>query len=175
MLDAGKKDLAETQMDDRFVYANQGGFVYFEKMDRLEIEIQKINAKLKESEEKHRESEKKHQESEQRHRASERQIRALTESSEGYQKVRSRFLSTYLRDILGAKPVEQHIISAGNRAAHDGDVIADASLYIKQDRTDTNTFVELYGITPALAAELGKKLATSSRFILTKRESRCLG
>lgn len=41
-------------------------------------------------------------------------------------------------------------------AAHDGDVIADANLYMMRIRNDIDTFSDLYGISPTRAADLGK-------------------
>jgi hypothetical protein len=57
-------------------------------------------------------------------------VKILTQTSEGYHKIRRRFLEVYRRDVLN----EVHrqglkIISEGNEAAHHGDVVADASLY----------------------------------------------
>lgn len=101
MLDAGKNDLQEDQLEDKFVYANPRGLSILEQLEKLDRqtnitqfqlatvtrEVAGLNRQQKESDQK---------------------IRALTKSSEGYRKVCNRFLGVYLRDILNVQSVEPY-------------------------------------------------------------------
>lgn len=73
------------------------------------------------------------------------EVRRLKDCYDGYRRVRNRVLDT---------------IVAGNMTAHGGDVMADANLYKLNIRRDTDTFSNLYGISPTRALELGKRETT---------------
>lgn len=54
-------------------------------------------------------------------------VEILTQTSEGYRKIRRRFLEVYRRDILGEVDSQGlQRIGDGNQAAHNGDAVADA-------------------------------------------------
>jgi hypothetical protein len=84
-------------------------------------------------------------------------IRDLTLSSEGYQKIRDRFLDVYRRDILeNIDRQGRRKIVEGNKAAHEGDAITDASLYTSHRRFDERVLINLYGLTANQISCLGK-------------------
>jgi hypothetical protein len=57
-------------------------------------------------------------------------VKDLKLASEGYRRIRNRFINVYRRDVLGHVTHQEHQqISDGNNAAHGGDAVADASLY----------------------------------------------
>ncbi|PGH07722.1 hypothetical protein AJ79_06199 [Helicocarpus griseus UAMH5409] len=65
---------------------------------------------------------------------------------------RSRFISTYKRDILlNATPTDHRIIATGNRFVHGGDCKRDADLYEHPGRRrDFDIYVKLYGLHPGI-------------------------
>ncbi|GKZ22555.1 hypothetical protein AbraIFM66951_006460 [Aspergillus brasiliensis] len=97
----------------------------------------------------------------------------------GYADIRNRFLSTYRRDVLGAEPDEvREVIKAGNSAAHNGSLKADAMLYRPEGfsdgydrhippRTDRDTFESLYGVDPSVA----EKIVYTSTILLLERHA----
>ncbi|KAE8361445.1 hypothetical protein BDV27DRAFT_166958 [Aspergillus caelatus] len=82
----------------------------------------------------------------------------------GFSQIRSRFLSTFKRDILKEPSSEDRmLIGQGNIVAHEGNFRGDAKLYnpegfITEDgeqispRNDRHVFKQLYGVDPSLAA-----------------------
>ena len=91
-------------------------------------------------------------------------VRALTLASEGYRKIRHRFLDVYHRDIRN--DVDGHgreKINQGNEAAHYGDAVTDASLYTSHERYDEVVIVELYGLTANQISYLGKHQTSTSQ------------
>src|SRR2546421_5211899 len=85
-------------------------------------------------------------------------VKVLTLSSEGYRKIRHRFLEVYRRDILDDVDRQgRKKIGEGNEAAHNGDAVTDASLYTFGERLDDETvLVDLYGLTANQISYLGK-------------------
>jgi hypothetical protein len=84
-------------------------------------------------------------------------VKILTQSSEGYRKIRRRFLEVYRRDILGeADSQGLQRIGDGNQAAHNGDAVADASLYKSGEKYHEKVLVNLYGLTADQILYLGK-------------------
>ena len=78
-------------------------------------------------------------------------------ASEGYRKIRNRFINVYRRDVLGyVTHQEYQQISDGNNAAHGGDAIADASLYTSRERYDEDVLIELYGLSANQISYQGK-------------------
>ncbi|KKZ60752.1 hypothetical protein EMCG_04580 [[Emmonsia] crescens] len=65
---------------------------------------------------------------------------------------RSRFISTYRRDILlNATLSDYRIIDTGNRFVHGGDCKRDTDLYEHPGRRrDFNTYIKLYGLHPGI-------------------------
>lgn len=72
----------------------------------------------------------------------------MTRTSEGYLRVRYRFLSTFKRDVLELRlpPQERSKLLSGNISAHGGDALADAQLYQNGDRQDDMVYILLYGL-----------------------------
>lgn len=84
-------------------------------------------------------------------------VKDLKLASEGYRKIRNRFINVYRRDILGdVTHQEYQQISDGNNAAHGGDAVADASLYTSGERRDESVLIELYGLSANQISYQGK-------------------
>jgi hypothetical protein len=61
--------------------------------------------------------------------------------------VRSRFFAVFLRDkVKKCSRLDRKIIHEGNVAAHNGDPIVDATMFKRRHRTDTKTYIMLYGL-----------------------------
>jgi transposase len=72
-------------------------------------------------------------------------VNVLTLSSKGYMKIRGQVIEVYRRDVLSAVDSSGLTkISQGNIAAHEGDAISDAQLYISGRRFDENVLVMAY-------------------------------
>jgi len=74
-----------------------------------------------------------------------------------YSQVRNRFISVFKRDKLNAANKSDYkIIDKGNMPAHGADALADAELYTSLNlRSDTATFVILYGLHPERVSGIG--------------------
>lgn len=72
--------------------------------------------------------------------------------------LRHRFLSNYKKRFSKSLlyRADEVYINDGNRVAHRGDVLYDASLYLENKRTDHKTFVDAYGLAAKVAAGLSK-------------------
>jgi hypothetical protein len=81
----------------------------------------------------------------------------LMQASSDSRAIRNRFLDQYRqhKQSLPFKLVRSSI-RAGNRVAHDPDIIFDALLYVNRHRSDPDTFKSLYGITPTKALDIRK-------------------
>jgi len=122
-----------------------------EMMKRLENKLEKTDAEQKEM---------KTQITDLQYR-----VKVLTQTSEGYRKIRRRFLEVYRRDILNEVDRQGlKIISEGNEAAHDGDAVTDASLYTPGEQHDEKVLVDLYGLTASQILYLGKCRTSLSKF-----------
>jgi len=90
------------------------------------------------------------------------EVRCLQIPSEGYKRVRSRFLSNFNRHVRNKfDHWNRNIITVGNIAAHQSDVRVDSMLYMtpgpgRARRTDPNTFMDLYGLQPELASKISE-------------------
>lgn len=82
-------------------------------------------------------------------------VKRLAAASDGYLKIRARFLDTFKRDIIGTLSTST-IIRTGNAAAHDGDAATDASLYTSRNRTDLPLLNQIYGISYDWIIQLSK-------------------
>jgi hypothetical protein len=70
-------------------------------------------------------------------------IKTLTLVSEGYRKIRHRFLEVYHRDIRNDVDGQGLTkINQGNEAAHHGDAVTAASLYTSHERNDEIVMTE---------------------------------
>lgn len=83
------------------------------------------------------------------------EVKRLAAASEGYLKIRARFLDTFKRDIMGTY-LTSTTIRTGNAAAHDGDATTDASLYTSRNRTDMPLLNQIYGISYEQIIQLSK-------------------
>lgn len=84
-------------------------------------------------------------------------VKILALASEGYRKIRNRFLDVYRRDVLNdATGQGYQEIGDGNEAAHGGDAVVDASLYTSDERRDEGVLIELYGLSAIQISQLGK-------------------
>ena len=78
-------------------------------------------------------------------------------ASEGYRKIRNRFINVYRRDILGHVNYQGYQqIGDGNNAAYGGDAVTDASLYTSGERRDEDILIELYGLSAGQISYQGK-------------------
>jgi len=72
----------------------------------------------------------------------------LKESSDRYMQIRARFLDTFLRDVEKIPEARwSKAITEGNKAAHDGDAVADANLFESGSRNDDTLMVKIYGLS----------------------------
>ena len=84
-------------------------------------------------------------------------VKDLKLASEGYRRIRNRFINVYRRNVLGhATPQLCQQISDGNNAAHGGDAVTDASLYTSGERHDEDVLIELYGLSASQISYQGK-------------------
>jgi len=84
-------------------------------------------------------------------------ITDLMLASEGYRKIRNRFINVYCRDVLGRVTRQEYQqINDGNNAAHGGDAVTDASLYTSGERRDYDVLMELYGLSASQISHQGK-------------------
>jgi polyhydroxyalkanoate synthesis regulator phasin len=87
----------------------------------------------------------------------EHQVKDLKLASDGYRRLRNRFINVYRRDVLGdVSHQEYQQISDGNNAAHGGDAVTDASLYTSWERNDEDVFIHLYGLSSNQISYQGK-------------------
>ena len=84
-------------------------------------------------------------------------VKDLKLASEGYRRIRNRFINVYRRDVLrDVNHQEYQQISDGNNATHGGDAVADASLYTSNERHDEGILIELYGLSANQISYQGK-------------------
>jgi hypothetical protein len=131
----------------RFTYGNQSGRELLEERHDMQERMKRLEDKLtKETTIRQNEN------ADLQHH-----IRDLKLASEGYRKIRNRFINVYLRDVLGHVTHQEHQqISDGNNAAHGGDAVADASLYTSHERNDERVLIELYGLSANQISYQGK-------------------
>ena len=91
----------------------------------------------------------------------EARVSDLSLTSEGYLDIRMRFLDNYNKKVKH-NPAFQHTlaIDAGNRRAHEGDALTDATLFLTEQggekrREDPETYQELYGVNHSMILDLG--------------------
>jgi hypothetical protein len=84
-------------------------------------------------------------------------VKALGQTSEGYRKIRHRFIDVYRRDVLADLDSQgRKKIGEGNQVAHEGDAVADAGLYTSGERFDEDVLVDLYGLSATQISQLCK-------------------
>ena len=88
-------------------------------------------------------------------------VKSLTKDAEGYRSIRHRFIDFYRRDVLENVDQKGHgRIHKGNKAAHRGDAITDATLYTTRERKDEDVLTDLYGLTANEITLLSKCLTS---------------
>ena len=84
-------------------------------------------------------------------------VKDLKLASEGYRRIRNRFINVYRRDVLGHVTHQEHQqISDGNNATHGGDAVTDASLYTSGERHDEDVLIKLYELSANQISYQGK-------------------
>ena len=89
-------------------------------------------------------------------------VQSLTQEAKGYRRIRHRFINVYRRDVLEEKVDDgrRERIDEGNRAAHRGDAITDATLYTTEEREDQYDLIHIYGLTADQISLLSKCLTS---------------
>ena len=88
-------------------------------------------------------------------------VQILATDVEGYHGIRHRFTDTHRRDVPRNVTEQGSIrINEGNIAAHEGDAITDAMLYITHQRDDEDVLISLYGLTADQIRFLSKCLTS---------------
>ena len=93
--------------------------------------------------------------------ALEARVSDLSLTSEGYLDIRMRFLDNYNKKVkLNSAFQHTLAIEAGNRRAHEGDAVTDATLFREEQggekrREDPETYKELYGVDHSMTLDIG--------------------
>jgi hypothetical protein len=131
----------------RSTYGNQSGRELLEDRHDMKERMKRLEDKLKRLEDKLTKETTSRQ----------NDIKDLRLASEGYRRIRNRFINVYRRDVLGhVTHQEYQQISDGNNAAHGGDAVTDASLYTSGERHDEDVLIELYGLSANQISYQGK-------------------
>ena len=129
--------------EDKYVYGNRGGQTLMEDIEAIKRQIHQIPRLIARIE--HQERQIEYQE--RRVATLEGQVGLLTLNSESYLCVRQRFLDIYKRDIRGDHALQgPKAIRDRKVEAHEGDALADASLFSHNQRSDIDLYRELYGL-----------------------------
>lgn len=91
--------------------------------------------------------------------------------SEGYLKLRDRFLENFSKATIAGYTSATSIINACDISAAEGNCVSDATLYKPGGRSDTEIFTQLYGFTPTRVLELDKHQNTTAINMLNKHAS----
>lgn len=136
---------------DRLVYGNQKGLSILERLEELTLRMGAQEKKLAIQDQKLAFQD-------QKMNAQEEKITVLGRSSEGYRKIRKRFLATWKRDHLGGitDELSSHI-HEGNIAAHGGDALTDADLIATGQCGEPGLFLDIYGLSHEEVLELGHR------------------
>ena len=122
--------------EDKYVYGNRGGQTLMEGIEAIKRQIHQIPRLIARIE---------HQE--RRVATLEGQVGLLTLNSESNLYIRQRFLDIYKRDIRGDHALQgPKAIRDRKVKAHEGDALADASLFSHNQRSDIDLYRELYGL-----------------------------
>ena len=93
--------------------------------------------------------------------ALETRVSDLTLTSQGYLDIRMRFLDNYNKKVKHNSAFQHTLaIEAGNRRAHEGDAVTDATLFREEEggekrREDPETYRDLYGVDHSMTLDLG--------------------
>lgn len=135
----------------RTLYSKDGGIALISehegnlsRMDKLELQLAKLNARVK---------------------VLELGQSTLKKASIGYLEIRHRFLDTYRRDRWNEDTINRTRINIDNATAHDPDPVTDAYLYESGTRKDTLLYTEIYGYPYGEVLQLGVLCTIVSEFI----------
>jgi hypothetical protein len=138
----------------RSTYGNQSGRELLEERHDMKERMKRLEDKLtKETTSRQNENaDLQHENADLQHH-----VKDLKLASEGYRRIRNRFINVYCRDVLGhVTHQEYQQISDGNNAAHGGDAVTDASLYTSGERHDEGVLIKLYGLSANQISYQGK-------------------
>ena len=138
-----------------FVFGNARGFSLMERMERMDRDILILKHESRtlrielESERSERKSEV---------TSLEGRVGQLAQHAESYLQIRKRFLRTYERDVKDTYTHKGALaVQLGNARAHQGDALADATVFDQDNQFDTALYRELYGFDYTKIIELHSK------------------
>lgn len=148
-------------------YGNQAGRSLLEERHEMKEMMKRLEAKMANNETQMANNQTQMANNETQIADLQSRVKALTQSSEGYRKIRNRFLDIYRRDVLGdiGKQGLKNI-SEGNIAAHEGDAVADAELFTSGKRSDDDVLIDLYGLSSSRISDLGKYQTSLPKFYI---------
>lgn len=149
------------QTGDRLVYGNRLGLEFIEergkqnaRFDSLEATLSILRADITALKIQHENELQYHKDELQYHK---HEIQCLKLASDGYIKIRQRFLDVFRRDVLKDKSGQStSSINAGNIAAHGGDAVTDARIFESGIHKDNGPMTIIYGLDPIQVLLLGK-------------------
>jgi hypothetical protein len=157
VLDSALESANYGQAGGRLTYGNELGRELLEDRHNMKEIMKRLDAEQKEM--KTQQKEMKTQIADLQHQNADlqRHVEDLKLASEGYRKIRNRFINVYRQDVLrDVSHQEYQQIGDGNNAAHGGDAVTDASLYTSWERHDEDVFIQLYGLSVNQISYQGK-------------------
>jgi len=135
--DAKWMEIEEGQPEEGIVYGNEVGRDLLDSIKKLMESLEKMEGTVDEA------SGTDGKKADLKHR-----LDLVIRSCKGYRRIRHRFLEVYRRDIMGSIYDDGYKkIEVGNQAAHHGDAIIDAALYLSGERVDEHVLVNVYGLS----------------------------
>ncbi|KAL2055085.1 hypothetical protein ABVK25_004423 [Lepraria finkii] len=139
----GAEHITIGQAGNKLVYANSGGHGILGELEDMKMKMDILIAKISQIDKHQKEID----EYQKKNSSLESRVKLLTQTSERYLSIRRRFLDIYKRDIKGMEELKgSKAIREGNQIAHEGDALGDAVLFDRDQRTDMDTYRELYGL-----------------------------
>lgn len=129
------------------MYGNSQGLGLLEDMNELRRDMIILKSKMDAltTRDAKREAEKK--ESSEEILALKGKVARLAKSSESYLAIRRRYIAVYQRDFKGRDDLKgSDAVKGGNVMAHEGDAVADATVFDRDGRLETGLYEELYGL-----------------------------
>jgi hypothetical protein len=146
-----------SQIGDTLVYGNSLGHNVLKEQEEHRRQFKAMSSKIDSQDSKIDSQDSKIDSQDRRIADLEAQLKVVKGASEGYLQIRQRFLDTFRRDILQVPEARwAPSIAAGNRAAHDGDAVTDASLYETGVRHDVSLLFKIYGLNDSQIIKLSK-------------------
>ena len=129
-------------------WGNEGGLSTLEKLDGALEELRELGPKVKVLEAQLATIQEQLATTQEQLAITQDEMQNVKMLSAGYLQVRSRFISTFRRDVLHDTDIfDRRTIMEGNIVAHSGDAVLDALLYRDHVRTDFRIYIKLYGMT----------------------------